>query len=126
MKKYYLMLLFALSGLCLQAQVDNDSITQIIMKHGLDKSEVMETASWLCDVYGPRLTGSPMLDKATEWTVSTLEEWGMSNVHLDEWGPFGRGWELALAIRPAAWSLLARWIDLTQAEQNPGKSAFVT
>jgi len=34
-----------------------------------------------------------MLDKATEWAVSTLKSWKMENVHLEEWGPFGRGWE---------------------------------
>ncbi|MEM9931840.1 MAG: M28 family peptidase, partial [Bacteroidota bacterium] len=54
----------------------------------------METAGWMMDVYGPRLTGSPMLDKATEWAQKTLKDWGMKNVHLESWGPFGRGWEM--------------------------------
>lgn len=54
----------------------------------------METASWLTDVYGPRLTGSPMLDKATAWTLEQLKSWGMEQVHTEQWGPFGRGWEL--------------------------------
>ncbi len=54
----------------------------------------METASWLTDVYGPRLTGSPMLDKAAEWAQQQLKDWGYQNVHLDEWGPFGQGWEM--------------------------------
>ncbi len=66
----------------------------VIRENGLDKSQVMEIASWITDVYGPRLTGSPMLDKATEWAVKELNDWGMSNVHLEEWGPFGRGWDL--------------------------------
>ncbi len=73
---------------------DMDKINEVIRTHGLQKSKVMETAEWLTDVYGPRLTGSPMLDKATEWAVQTLEDWGMENVQLHEWGPFGRGWEL--------------------------------
>ena len=73
---------------------DNEEITKVIMKHGLEQSEVMETASWLTDVYGPRLTGSPMLDQATQWAQTQLKDWGMSNVHLHEWGPFGRGWQL--------------------------------
>ena len=76
-----------------QDQAD-EKINEIIRKHGLEKSHVMETASWMTDVYGPRLTGSPMLDKATGWAQETLKEWGMSNVHLEEWGPFGRGWQL--------------------------------
>ncbi|HRI60499.1 MAG TPA: M20/M25/M40 family metallo-hydrolase [Saprospiraceae bacterium] len=66
----------------------------LIRKHGLEKSQVMETVSWLTDVYGPRLTGSLMLDKATEWTLDRLKSWGLEQVHTEAWGPFGRGWEL--------------------------------
>lgn len=72
----------------------NQHINTLIKKHGIEKSEVMDLASWITDVYGPRLTGSPQLDKATEWAVGYLNELKMSNVHLDSWGPFGRGWQL--------------------------------
>ena len=72
----------------------NEDLNSAIRKHGMENSQVMEIAAWLTDVYGPRLTGSPMLDKATDWAVKTLEDWGMENVHTEEWGPFGRGWEL--------------------------------
>ena len=72
----------------------NNDVVDVIKKHGLEDSKVMEIASWMTDVYGPRLTGSPMLDKATEWARQTLVDWGMSNVHLHEWGPFGRGWQM--------------------------------
>ena len=44
----------------------NDAeVIDIIKKHGLEQSQIMQTASMITDVYGPRLTGSPMLDKAT-------------------------------------------------------------
>ncbi|MCB0531039.1 MAG: M20/M25/M40 family metallo-hydrolase [Saprospiraceae bacterium] len=76
-----------------QDQADT-TINALIRKHGLQQSKVMETASWLTDVYGPRLTGSPMLDKATAWTLEQLKAWGLSEVHTEAWGPFGRGWEL--------------------------------
>ncbi len=76
------------------AQPQAPDPVSLIRKHGLEQSQVMDIASWITDVYGPRLTGSPMLDKATDWAVKTLKNWGMQNVHLDEWGPFGRGWEL--------------------------------
>jgi hypothetical protein len=86
-------------------------IVDIIKEQGLENTQVMEIASWITDVYGPRLTGSPMLDKATEWATSELKTWGMSNVHLEEWGPFGRGWELnhfeMHAESPGYWSVLA-------------------
>ena len=54
----------------------------------------MDTISYMTDVYGPRLTSSPLADEAAEWTQQRLDEWGMENVHLEQWGPFGRGWTL--------------------------------
>ncbi len=95
--KKLLLLATLLGGIFLSATAQepvHDSINAVIRKYGLEQSQVMDIASWLTDVYGPRLTGSPMLDKATEWTVNKLKSMGCQNVHLDEWGPFGRGWEL--------------------------------
>ncbi len=96
---------------CSISLISQDEVLDAIKDHGLNKSEVMEIASWITDVYGPRLTGSPMLDKATEWAEKQLQEWGMSNVHLDEWGPFGRGWQLdhfeMHATSPTYWTVLA-------------------
>ena len=90
---------------------DEVDVIKVIKKHGLENSQVMEIASWMTDVYGPRLTGSPMLDKATEWAQGELKSWGMSNVHLDEWGPFGRGWQLDKfsmhAQAPSYWPVMA-------------------
>ncbi len=97
MKKLILLFAVLMPLMPLLAQQESDASTDVIdviRKHGLEQSQVMDIASWLTDVYGPRLTGSPMLDKATDWAVQTLTSWGMKNVHLDEWGPFGRGWEL--------------------------------
>ena len=96
MKKLFI--LFAFFGIIPfaigQEKVDED-INKIIRKHGLEEGQVMDIASWLTDVHGPRLTGSPMLDQATEWATDELKKWGMENVHLEEWGPFGRGWEMS-------------------------------
>src|SRR6059058_3940537 len=55
-------------------------------------SKVMEIASGLMDFVGARLTGSPNMKRANEWTRDKLTEFGLSNAHLEEWGPFGRGW----------------------------------
>jgi hypothetical protein len=65
-----------------------------IKEEGLERSKVMETASYLTDVFGPRLTGSPITKNAGEWAKQRLSEWGLENAHLEEWGPFGRGWTL--------------------------------
>ena len=54
----------------------------------------MATMSYLTDVIGPRLTGSPNMKRANEWTRDKLAAWGLANAHLEAWGPFGRGWTL--------------------------------
>ncbi len=111
MKKLTTLLLFSLLAFCVQAQDDEVEVIDVIKKHGLEESQVMEIASWITDVYGPRLTGSPMLDKATEWAQKELKKWGMSNVHLHEWGPFGRGWQLdhfeMHTVSPSYWPIVA-------------------
>ena len=54
----------------------------------------METLGYLTDVIGPRLTGSPQMKRANDWTRDKLESWGLTNAHLEAWGPFGYGWTL--------------------------------
>lgn len=106
-----LLLFCAFFGTLSAQSISNDSIVSIIKKHGLEKSHVMETAAMITDVLGPRMTGSPMLDKATDWAAKQLKDWGLENVQLDEWGPFGRGWELKHfemhAHTPNYWPIIA-------------------
>jgi hypothetical protein len=66
---------------------------QRIRNEGLNDSHVMEFASGLIDGIGPRLTGSPNLKKANEWTRDTLTKIGLENAHLEDWGEFGLGWQ---------------------------------
>jgi len=74
-----------------EERVDLDMVTRI-RQEGFRNSKVMETASSLMDKIGPRLTGSPNMKRANEWTRRQLEEWGLANAHLERWEPFGRGW----------------------------------
>jgi carboxypeptidase Q len=71
--------------------VDLDMVNRI-RDEGLNRSKVMETAAYLTDRIGPRLTNSPQARQASEWTRARLAEWGLANAHLESWGPFGRGW----------------------------------
>jgi carboxypeptidase Q len=73
-----------------QELIDQAAIDRI-KQEGVRRSQVMETASWLTDVYGPRLTNSPIARQAGEWSVNRMKEWGLTNPHL-EWFDFGRGW----------------------------------
>ena len=65
---------------------------QRIRDEGLQHSHIMEYASALMDGIGPRLTGSPNLKKANEWTRDQFTAMGCSNAHLEDWGEFGMGW----------------------------------
>ena len=66
---------------------------QQIRNEGLGHSHVMEYASALDDDIGPRLTGSPNLKHANEWTRDQFTAMGCSNAHLEDWGEFGMGWQ---------------------------------
>jgi carboxypeptidase Q len=66
---------------------------QRIRDEGLNHSHVMDFAYGLMDGIGPRLTGSPNLKKANEWTRDTLTKIGLENAHLEDWGEFGLGWQ---------------------------------
>jgi carboxypeptidase Q len=67
------------------------AVIERIRDEGLHRSQVMETIGYLVDVIGPRLTGSPGLRKANDWTRQKLADWGLTNAHLEPW-TFGRGW----------------------------------
>jgi hypothetical protein len=66
---------------------------QQIRIEGLTHSHVMDYASGLMDGIGPRLTGSPNVKRANEWTRDQLAAMGCSNAHLEDWGEFGMGWQ---------------------------------
>jgi hypothetical protein len=74
-----------------QEKVDLEAITRIRYE-GFHNSKVTELASGLMDSIGERLTGSPNMKRANDWTRDKLTELGLSNAHLEAWGPFGRGW----------------------------------
>ena len=98
-------------------QPAEDPIIARIKDEGMNRSQVMQTLSYLADVIGPRLTASPNAKRANEWTRDTLAKWGLQNAHLEAWGPFGRGWtlkhfsaqvvepqDIPLIAYPKAWS----------------------
>ena len=99
-----------------QPPAEDPMITKI-KDEGMNRSQVMQTLSYLTDVIGERLTASPNAKRANEWTRDTMTKWGLQNAHLEAWGPFGRGWtlkhfsaqvvspqDLPLIAYPKAWS----------------------
>jgi carboxypeptidase Q len=75
-----------------QEKVDLDVVRRI-REEGLQRSQIPELAGYLTEVIGPRLTGSPAMKRANDWTARKFSEWGLQNVVVEPWGEFGRGWE---------------------------------
>jgi len=130
MKKFFLLLLSLTFSLSIQSQESKTTdVIDIIKKHGMEKSNVMEIAHWITDYNGPRLTGSPGLDNATKWVVDELNNWGMNNVHLQEWGPFGRGWEMTHfemhANSPDYWPIIAYPKAWSSSASGEGEAVFL-
>jgi carboxypeptidase Q len=94
-----------------QQTPDANDPVQRIKDEGMNRSQVMQTLDYLTNVIGPRLTGSPSMKRANEWTRDRLTAWGLQNAHLEAWGPFGRGWQLkrfsAEVVEPQAFPLFA-------------------
>ena len=75
------------------AQPLDHSTLAAIRDEGLRRSQAMDHISWLSDVYGPRVTGTPAIEKAAVWTMAKLRGWGLSNVRTERFA-FGHGWSL--------------------------------
>jgi len=94
-----------------------DPMIAKIREEGMQRSEVMQTLNYLSNAIGPRLTGSPNLKRANEWTRDQLTKLGLENAHLEQWPFGGRGWQvkrftmqvieplqISLIAYPKAWS----------------------
>ena len=75
------------------AGVDYEAVYKI-KDEGFNNSEVMDIAWNLTDRIGPRLTGSSGLKRAYDWTSQQFRDWGLSNVEVQAWGDFGKGWDV--------------------------------
>jgi hypothetical protein len=91
------------------APVAAQSESARIMDEGLNRSQVMLTASELMDGIGPRLTASPNLMRAEEWAIAKFRSYGLSNIHREPFA-FGRGWEI---ISSSAVMVTPRRVQMT-------------
>jgi hypothetical protein len=88
-----LLLTVGLTGLSAgQTTIDSAALAKI-RDEGMNRSKVDEPFDTFVNVIGPRLTGSPAHKRAADYAKALLDQWGMTNAHLEPW-EFGRGWEL--------------------------------
>src|SRR6267142_85649 len=50
-----------------------------------EHSEAAANLEYLSDNIGARLTGSPQLRQANDWTADQMKKYGLVNVHLEPW-----------------------------------------
>jgi carboxypeptidase Q len=95
-----------------------------IRDEGLQHSQALDHVSWLADVYGPRLQGSPAMRQAADWVAKKLTSWGLANVHQETF-PFGKGWGL---VRFSAHMIEPQVMPLAAVPRSwtPGTSGTVT
>ncbi|TWI97158.1 peptidase M28-like protein [Mucilaginibacter frigoritolerans] len=91
---YLGLLLAATTGTALAQEPVDTAMVHKIRNEGLNHSKVMETAFYLTDASGPRISGSPELKHAQEWAVNQLKSWGLVNAQRESWGKFGKGWNV--------------------------------
>ena len=92
-----MVVLALVAGVTARAASENINYADLnkIKAEGMQRSQVMELCSWLSDVYAPRLTGSPTAQKAADWAVKKMTDWGLVNVKIEPWvntNGFERGW----------------------------------
>jgi len=74
------------------AEVDDATINRII-DEALNHSELPATAEYLTDRIGGRMTNSPQMRIAEQWTQQKFRDWGLKNVRAEGFD-FGRGWSI--------------------------------
>jgi len=123
-------LLIVVSGLALLAaapasarSVDRVAINGII-DQGMNRSEVMQTAAHLTDRIGGRITNSPQMRQAEQWSQQRFRDWGLSNVRAEGF-EFGRGWSV---VRSSVRMTAPRPLDLRAipVAWTPGTNGVIT
>lgn len=113
----------AAAALAAQAveKIDYRVLTQI-RDEGFNRSQVMEMVSWLADVYGPRMAGSPSHKQAADWAAKKMTDLGFSNVHTEKWA-FGKGWAMkkfyAAMIEPQVMPIIGTVRAWTKGTNGP-------
>ncbi len=82
----------ALAAALFPVAASAQTIEQRLYDEGMNRSQVMQTAHVLTDVFGPRLTGSPALERSGTWALDQLTAWGLTNPTRAPWAWGRQGW----------------------------------
>lgn len=109
-------LCLGLSATAASAQQVDMNLMNRIADEGFNHSQIVDSAEYLADHIGGRMTNSPQMRQAEAWTQKQYQSWGLKNVHAEGFD-FGRGWwiessslrmidprPLSLKAIPVAWT----------------------
>ena len=103
--------------------VIDHSVVSRLREESFQHSQVDNTISYLSDVYGPRLTGTPRYLEMVKWVESQLCSWGINNIRIESFGEGLRGWEIeafsAVMTSPAFMSLNAQPVCCSRSTDGP-------
>lgn len=84
---YFTLLFLAISSTI----IAQETVVEKIIKEANENSQLEQIAQELMDDIGPRLVGTPEMQKANEWAVKKYQSWGIS-ARNEQWGEW-RGWQ---------------------------------
>jgi hypothetical protein len=105
------LLLVGFAGLSQRVRTEapevKNPMVEAIVKEATQNSQLEKLAHELMDGIGPRLVGTPEMQKAGDWALSKYKEWGVT-ARNEKWGEW-RGWQRGVShidmIYPRAKSL---------------------
>ncbi len=100
------------------------AIDQKIIADAKANSQILANLTYLSDVIGPRLTGSPNLKRANEWAAEKMKEYGLTNVRLEPW-TIPEGWERGTATARLLEPDNGRTITLAAQGWTPGTNGKI-
>lgn len=90
-----------------QSLPTDDAVLQHIWRQGMEQSQVEPLMQTLTDSIGPRLTGTPAMQAASEWAIAQYTRWGIP-ARQETYGTW-RGWRRGVShvdlLRPRVRSL---------------------
>ncbi len=107
-----------------------DPVLEAIWTEAMENSSLEPMAHVLLDSIGPRLTGSPHMERAQEWAVAMLSSWGIEarTVAYGTWEGWDRGTSHVDLVSPRVRSLEGRilaWSSGTGGEPVEGGVAVL-
>jgi Peptidase family M28 len=129
--KFFLIPAILVASICMsQENIDLAAIDKI-KNEGLNNSQIEKIAFEIIDKSGPRLTNSKGYERAANYAVKQLTDWGLENAATEPWGEFGRGWEMNKSYiamtKPYYMPFIAvpkAWTESTNGQIN-GKVVFL-